>query len=163
MVEIFTFIIGWIIPIAAGFGALVIVVKLIWGSRTSTEDAKKRMGNYLAGCIAIGAGIPIGSKFFSPLTAGIKTFLGLVLPNIPNLDTISQTVATIVCVGLFGSLGIASIQLLWGSEESTKASKQRWTYLLIGTISLFVLFAFGAKLFGMLKNPFTDAVNKLGL
>lgn len=163
MVDIITFIVGWVIPIVAGGAAIIIAVKLIWGSEDSTRDAKRQLGRWLAGCIAIVVGIPLGANFFSPLANGIKAFLTKILPGVPNLDLIAKTTSSLICIGILVSMALAAIQLVWGSEDSTRASKHRATAVLIGTIALFVLFAFGDDLFAKLKNPIPEAVKKIPL
>jgi|GEM_PF-5100576 len=163
MVDIITFVVSWVIPIVAGIAGIVIAVKLIWGSEDSTRDAKTQLGRWLAGCIALVVGIPVGANFFTPLSNGIKTFLTKILPGVPNLDLIAKTTSSLICIGILVSMALAAIQLVWGSEESTKASKHRATAVLIGTIALFVLFAFGDELFSKLKNPIPDAAKKIPL
>lgn len=118
MVDIINLIVGWAIPIVAGGAGLFIAWKLIWGSEDSTKEAKTRLGRWLAGAVAIVVGIPLGSKFFSPLTSGIKSFLNQIMPGVPNLDLIATTASQIICIGILVSLALAAIMLIWGSEES---------------------------------------------
>ena len=163
MVEIITFIVGWVVPIIAGGAGLAIAAKLIWGSEKSTKEAKETLGRWLGGMVAIVTGIPVASNFFSPLTDGIKKILSTFLPGVPNLDLISKTVGQLICIALLVSVSLAALMLLWGTETSVMNSKKRATSLLIGVLGLFLLFAFGDKLVGMLKNPIPDAAKKLGL
>lgn len=163
MVEIISLIVTWAVPIVAGIAAIIIAIKLVWGSEKSTKEAKDNLGRWLAGMVALVAGMPIVSNFFTPLFDGIKKIMQIFLPGAPNLDLMAKTAGQIFCIGLLISAALATVLLIWGTETAVLNSKKRATSLLLGIMFIFVVCTFGDKLFGMLKNPIPDAAKKLKL
>ncbi|MFD2254031.1 hypothetical protein ACFSJM_06700 [Lactococcus formosensis subsp. bovis] len=160
MTQIVITILTIVVPFVFLVSGLVIAILFYFGTRNSVEGAKTRLGFYGIACFAIALGFGVGPRIFSSLTSPLSDYLTKALPGVPGVDAITTSVTALLGFLTFGAILLGGFQLAWGSRDSIEGGKKRYTSLLIGGITMLIVFAVAPKIATSLLDMAKNNMNK---